>query len=241
MKLNFMITIPKCQLHIKTKYEPLLLECLNYITYFIEKSGGGFSAPKSEHNGESDAIGENGYSIDFKCLISQKGAKNLNEISPTKSRLSNGLTAIHPSKASMRGVQKLPFPNLWGFLVNGSLHLNENYEIILADKTEPHMKSTIESLNKMTRKKKNLLFFLCISFKLEDSNNIEMLCGRASSAFKIISNARTKLAAEYETYYALLTICEKIILLSNDGFLIECIDMAVLNSWGNILLDYVSQ
>jgi len=71
MGSNIVIELPpKYNLHKKNIYEPLLLECLNNSSFFKEKSGGGFTSPGSEADGEYDAIGISGcYGIDFKCLI----------------------------------------------------------------------------------------------------------------------------------------------------------------------------
>jgi hypothetical protein len=88
MESSIGIELPKYNLHKKENYEPLLLECLNRSPFFKEKSGGGLASPKSESNSECDALGRNGYyNIDFKCLISEDGAKNMSETSLTKKRV----------------------------------------------------------------------------------------------------------------------------------------------------------
>ena len=74
MESSITVEIPKKQLWDKKNYEPLLLECLNHIPFFKLKGKGGFSATKSESNGECDAIGNSDcssldcYSLDFKLL-----------------------------------------------------------------------------------------------------------------------------------------------------------------------------
>lgn len=104
MELCIDLEIPKKQFYDKKNCEPFLLECLNRIPFFIEKSGGGFLAPESEEKCQCDAIGENGcYSIDFKLLLSQEGAQNVDETSLIEETLCKGVTISAPSKASMRG------------------------------------------------------------------------------------------------------------------------------------------
>jgi hypothetical protein len=227
------LEMPKKQFYDKKNYEPLLLECLNRIPFFIEKSGGGFYAPKSESNGQCDAIGKNGcYSVDFKLLLSQEGAQNVNETSLTKVTLCKGVTMSAPSKASMRGESSLPFPNIWGFLVSHSFSLNENNEIVLADKAAEYMKDTIMSLNKMICTKKNLLFFHPSRLVIQDSHNnpIEVLRNRAKEALSIVSKARRKLSPGYETYYALLTNNE-VVLLFEDFTYAGFIELTSLVTW----------
>ena len=233
MESSIKLEMPKKQFYDKKHYEPLLLECLNRIPFFIKKSGGCFSAPKSESNGQCDAIGNNGYySVDFKLLLSQEGAQNLNETSLTKVTLCKGVTKSAPSKAYMREESSLPFPNIWGFLVSHSFSLNENSEIVLADKADEYMKDTIKSLNKMVCTKKHLLFFHPCRLVIQDShdNPIEVLRNSAKEALLIVSKVRRKLSPGYETYYA-LWINNEIVLLSEDFAYTGCIELTSLDTW----------
>lgn len=231
MESSIKLEMPKEQFYDKKNYEPLLLECLNHIPFFSEKSGGGFSAPKSEYNGQCDAIGKNGYNLDFKLLLSQEGAQNVNETRLTKEPLCKGVTMSGPSKAFMRG-ESLQFPNMWGFLVSHSFSLNENNEIVLADKPDGNMKETIKSFNKMVCTKKNLIFFLPTRLVIQDShgNPIEVLRNRAKEALSIVSKARIKLSPDFETYYALL-INKEMILLSEEFTQVGCIELTSLQFW----------
>jgi len=225
--------MPKEQFYDKKNYEPLLLECLNRISFFIEKSGGGFSAPKSESNGQCDAIGKNGcYSIDFKRLLSQEGAQNVNETRLTEVTLCTGVTMSAPSKAYMRGEPSLLFPNIWGFFVSRSLHLNENNKIALEDKADRYMKETIKSLNRMICTKKHLLFFHPSRLVIENyyDNPIEVLRNRAKEALSMVSEARKKLSPGYETYYALL-MNNEMVLFSEDFTHVGCIKLTSLDTW----------
>lgn len=238
MESNIKIEVPRYKLYKKYNYEPLLLECLNCSPFFTDMCDG-FSVPESERNGECDAIGKQGsYDIDFKCLISEDGAENANETSLTKQQLLPGLTAIGPSKAYMREIPSLQFPNIWGFLVSGCLYLNENSEIELEDKTYRYMNKTIIWLNKTIYMKKNLLYFLPNRLAIESSNDIEILCDRAKEAFSIISKARGKLANGYDTYYALWLHPDKMVLLSDNFTLLDCIELTVLDSWQKLCRDY---
>jgi hypothetical protein len=138
--------LPEYNLYKKEIYEPLLLECLNSSCFFREKSGGGFAPPDSESNGECDAIGKNGcYDIDFKCLISQDGAKNLILASVRWVEMCKGITARQPSVASMKNLKNLKFPDIWGFLASGSLYLNKCHNIELTDVNDVYIKSTIKN------------------------------------------------------------------------------------------------
>lgn len=232
MESNIKIEVPKYHLYKKNNYEPLLLECLNCSPFFNNKSGGGFLSPKSEANGECDAIGKNGfYSIDFKCLISEDGAKNVNETSLTEQKICPGITVSGPSKASIRGISSLPFANIWGFLVSGCLDLNENSEIKLKDEKIPNMRKTIMSLNRTIYMKKNLLYFLPTRFVIDDPHDIEILCNEAKKALSLISRARAELSGDYETYYALLMNSYKMILFSENLSSLECIELTSINSW----------
>jgi|GEM_PF-2132101 len=224
---------PKKQFFNKNNYEPLLLECLNQISFFIEKSDGGFFAPKSESNGQCDAIGKSGYyCIDFKLLLSQEGAQNVNETSLTKVTLCKGVTMLVPSKASLRGESSLPFPNIWGFGVSHSFSLNANNELVLADKEDEYMKETVKSLNKMICTKKNLLFFHPCRLVIQDSynNSIEILRNSAKNALSIVSKARRELSPSYETYYALM-MNNKMVLLSEGFTHVGCIELISLDTW----------
>lgn len=233
MELRIKFELPKKQLLSKKNYEPLLLECLNHIPFFDEKSNGGFAAPQSESNGQCDAIGKNGcYSVDFKLLLSQEGAQNMNETSITKVALCKGVTMSAPSKASAHGIASLPFPNIWAFLRTQSLSLNESGEIALLNEADKNMGETIKSLNKMIHTKKNLIFFNPSRLFVFDTpdNPIEYFCSYAREVLSIISKARKMFSQEYETYYALL-MNNKMVLLSEDFAHIGCIDLTTLDAW----------
>ena len=236
MEPSFMLELPKEQLKEKENYEPILLECLNSIPIFRKMSEGGFSAPQSESNGQCDAIGKNGYSIDFKLLLSQEGAQNMNETSLTRENLCEGVTMIGPSRASTRGIESLPFPSLWGFLRTHSLSLNENGEIELLCEAD-NMEKTIKSLTKMIRTKKNLLFFhpnRLISREVHKYPT-ESICGYAGEALSIISKARKLVMHEYETYYALL-MDDKMVFLSGGFAHMGCIDLTSLGTWRKLCI-----
>ena len=240
MESNINLKMPRKQFYDNKNYEPLLLECLNRIPFFIKKSGGCFCAPRSEDNGQCDAIGKNGcYSLDFKLLLSQEGAQNVNETSLTEKILCKGVTISVPSKASMRGESSLPFPNIWGFLINNSFSLNENCEIILSDKEDKYMKETIKSLNRMVCTKKNLIFFHPSKFVIQNSpdNSIEVLRSRAKEALTILSKARRMLSPGYETYYALL-INNEMVLFSEDFTHEWSIELNSLDTWHRLHVNF---
>lgn len=240
MESNINLKMPRKQFYDNKNYEPLLLECLNRIPFFIKKSGGCFCAPRSEANGQSDAIGKNGcYSVDFKLLLSQEGAQNINETSLTEKILCKGVTISAPSKASMRGESSLPFPNIWGFFVNNSFSLNENCEIVLSDKEDKYMKETIKSLNRMVCTKKNLIFFHPSKFVIQNSpdNSIEVLRSRAKEALTILSKARRMLSPGYETYYALL-INNEMVLFSEDFTHEWSIELTSLGTWHKLHVNF---
>lgn len=228
--------IPKEQIYDKKIYEPILLDCINLIPFFIEKSGGGFIAPESEANGQCDAIGVNGtYGIDFKLLISEEGAQNVKEARLQEVTLCAGVTITQPSKASLHGKKQLPFPNVWGFLRSNSLCLNEHFEIELKEKSDKFMTRTIKRLNKIICTKKHLLFFNPLEFVDEYSykNSIEILCSRAKGTLSIISEARARLSPGFETYYAIL-VNSSMIFLCSDGAFLGCNDLASSVAWRKI-------
>ncbi|MCL2188676.1 MAG: hypothetical protein FWC16_04770 [Defluviitaleaceae bacterium] len=235
MEPQIKISIPKHKLYKKEIYEPLLLDCLNASSFFKSKGGGGFTKSKSEFNRECDALGQNGnYNIDFKCLISQDGAKNADETSLSKSEVLAGVTITGPSRAFIRGISELPFPNIWGFLIDDYIKLNCYNEIILLNENTPHMKSTIKSINKLLRINKNILFFLPTGLTIENLSDITLIYKRAKKAFNVLTKARKALACEHETYYALLVNNKFIIILSNNCEPLEQIELLSLHSWKKI-------
>ena len=226
---NAKIKLPRHQLLKKKVNERLLLEYVNRSSFFANKGGGYFYRPQSESGGECDAIGVNGYCIDFKLLISQDGAKNMNETKLAYKEIRSGVTISQPSKASQQGIKSLPFPNIWGFLATDSLRLNDDNEFILKEKEDSiNMKGTIKSFNKMIRAKKNLLFFFPNEFVIEHFNSIEIVCNKAKDNLSLISKARAFLSPKHETYYVLL-VNNKLVLFSESVALIEYIDLALLS------------
>lgn len=224
--------MPKASLLSKHNYEPLLLECLNGISYFVDKSGGIFTAPKSESSGQCDAISAKGtYDIDFKLLISQEGAQNFNETRLTEKELYSGITISQPSKATMRGVHSLQFPFLWAFFVTGSFCLNENSEIVLVDKSDTLMERTVLSLNRIIDTKKHLLVFHPSRLLIESacSDPISVLQERAK-ALLLLSEARFARSPEYDTYYALLMNNEMVV-LSADITVVDSMPLTSLKAW----------
>ena len=231
----------------KRYYEPLLRECLNNMPCFREKSGGGFCPPLSESNRECDAIGKNGYNIDFKCLISQEGAENAKVASPymddeiAPGVKIPGVKVWRPSKASQRGEKELEFPNVWGFLVDHDICLTNEYKFRLADgastKDVRGLKDTIKNLNKMIATQKHILIFSPMDFSCSGdiADCIEdILSKRLEEGLSIVSEARSCWARDFDTYYAVLLNSNRInrIAVYDDNFLlIGSVEITMLDSW----------
>lgn len=226
------------RLQIKRYYEPLLLECLNHIPCFLKKSGGGFSPPLSENYHECDAIGKNGYSIDFKCLISEVGAENAKIASPYMKKTVKGVREWQPSKASQRGEKELEFPNVWGFFIDQHICLTSEYSLRLADEASKKdvrgMKDTIKSLNKTIAMQKHILIFSPMDFSCSAEAagcTEDILSKRLKEGFAIVSEARSNIACEYDTYYAVLLNSNRIAVYDESFLLVGSVEIAMLDSW----------
>ena len=158
----------------------------------------------------------------------------MSETSLHTQKLGPGLTATCPSRAYLRGEKELPFPNIWGFLVTNSLCLNKRTEIELKCKTDKHMGKTIKSLNKTICMKKNLLYFLPTRLVIKNTQDMEALCDRTKEAFSIISIARARLSGEYETYYALYTNLDELVIFSDSITILQCIELTTLANWKSL-------
>jgi hypothetical protein len=221
-------------------YEPLLLESINGIPFFKNLGGGEFSASVSEFNSECDAIGLNGYDIDFKCLISQSGAENIEDTRGVQYP-ARGIKIRVSSKASERGDDSLKFPNLWGFLVDKRIQLNEKFEFELSDKNYRCMNGSIKSLNKIVLKKKNILYFHPASLLLDDSTSgdiVKAVSNRIEEALCQISIARSHQATGWDTFYALILNNESIFFYKKDFESVGSIKLDTLDSWNELCRKY---
>ena len=189
---EFVSNEPNCN------YEIYLRELLNVSIWFKEKYPEGFIKPKSESNGECDAINEN-YKIDFKLFASSTSLRARSELYPQISKLADGVVGMGESK-KRRAKQKTT--RLYAAVRGLSLqrlkkirHLKLKYMCIKKD---------IQCMLKVLETKKNLLLFFPYTFSFESGISqdkaMESIANGLENDFRSSFQYRQEYAPCFETF-----------------------------------------
>ena len=182
-------------------YEDYLLDILNASQYFMKKAGDhmGYVSPKSEDNGESDAISTE-YQIDFKLLIDEDVMRGLNKNKPSVSReyIRQGIIIVNDNPSPTPISQK----NI----------LNDIIQITLEDIINDSLKSdTSKHFIRNIEKNKNLFLYYPYEYVCPKQYSIAALLYMFTQIFNVSLSYRKEKVSNRDTY-----LCVKV----NEYFLV---------------------
>lgn len=225
-----------------SNYEVFLLEYLNQSKYFQNKSKHErYLAPKSESNGECDAISLS-YNIDFKLLASSSYLRGQRLTSMSITKATTGVT-FYGAPRTVGGKYIVTWLHkLFRMHTLEELHRIRSNESIIRPGTDEY--DILKALQIMETKKNLLLFFPYSHFinsEVEFSIVTKDIGKELMKNFHELSKYREKVGGGYETY--ILTEYEKQFLLysfSATGFeLLEVFATLELPTYQK-LLDYAN-
>ena len=186
----------------KCNYEIYLLELLNCSRWFDQHFPGGFTAPISEARGEDDA-NNYAYHLDFKLFGAQTAIKARNLLSPSITKLQNGITIYGESKSN---------ETITATRIHVAFRRRSFSDLIeLLDKQD-YADLTIEESDvyaalKVLETQKNILLFYPVSFEFDkeagainDKEAVELISTAMNMDFKSAFEFRKNKAKELDTF-----------------------------------------
>lgn len=225
---------------INCNYEIYLLELVNTSEFFRSKSSSGFNKPKSESNGESDALGDN-YYLDFKLIASKTALQARSILSRQISKLGNGVIACGSSKCPGGKVQATRL-----FAALRDCYLSDLIEIRKDNKKKQGIENDICTFLKSLEFKKNLLLFFPYEFTFDTPHTFEEKIKNSieglNNDFKTSFMYRNQCSFQYETFFVYL--CDDRFVICNVEncklHYIEYVDTKLIPTYKNIVDSYIN-
>lgn len=183
-------------------YEKYLLELINTSTFFRSKSPCGFNKPKSESNGECDALGDN-YYLDFKLIASKTALQGRSILSYQISKVEEGVISCSGSKCPKGKVQAT---RIYAALRGCSL--SNLIEIRKEQTKHQGVENDICTFLKTLEYEKNLLIFFPYEFTFDTpltfEEKIKSSLEGLNNDFETSFEYRGQCSPQYETFFVYL-------------------------------------
>lgn len=179
-------------------YEKYLLELLNNSLWFSENFPGGFISPKSEANGECDAVNPY-YQLDFKLFAAETALRARNLLYPQIEKMIDGATVYYGSRYSGTTIQATRlFAVFRGKSVDELCHIRFNTSI--GNPIEKEISAALSVLETP----KNIMLFFPYEFTFDAPHEheiaIECICEAIQSDFSAAFLYRERAAKGFDTY-----------------------------------------
>ncbi len=181
----------------KTKYESVMIECLNKSEKAVKHFGGEFEAIKEQSKGQSDAIANpSGTELDFKLIIAEDYMKFRRATAPIVTENPTGVKII-----SMPDPQEKDVLMLFNVMRNMSFEKLEKFR----ESKKHAAKSIVHVFDKLLNHEKNILLFVPLLFSTIDASlsfdkQQKVVLDEISDKWNFVFEYRNKTHPNYQTY-----------------------------------------
>lgn len=181
----------------KTKYEPVMIECLNKSEKAVKHFGGVFEEIKEQHKGQPDAIANpSGTELDFKLIIAEDYMEFKRATAPI-------VTEVLPDVK----ITSLPDPQEKKVLLLFNLMRNMSFDKLEeCRKSRKHEdKSVVHVFDRSLNHEKKILLFVPLLFSTIDTNlsldeQHKVILNEISDKCRFVYEYRNKTHPKYQTY-----------------------------------------